>query len=467
MALISKINRSLSGRAVLYSFGNFAVSCLSAIAAPILVRMMTTSEFGLASVYIAWVALLSKVVGLRIDGTIQNARTSFGEKNLRRYCSSVLSLAALFFLMILAVSVLLAPQCAALTGLSSTIWVLAVVTSFCFACSDLRRSYCSATKNASGDLAISFSLSFLQLGVSILLILLAVFPNAYLDRVVGYSMPTIMIGGGILVYFLIRGRCLLDVEYWRFCLSFSVPMIFNGIAYLLVSQCDRLMLNSLIGSDVAGVYSFACTIALPITVVTAAMGSAWQPEYYELKAAGNARDLRVHANRYTSNIVLITAIIMFISPELLRVFGTEQYYGGIVLLPIMIASYFFQFLYTWPVNCSLFYRKTGHIALATIGAAILNVVLNFVLIPRFGMLGATCSTLASFVALFLLHQMVARMTLPDYGLSLKWFALPVAALVVIIALYYIFLDLVIVRICLEILLVGVLALKIKRDRSLL
>lgn len=92
MGIKTKVNTSLSGRAVLYTVGQFAINFLSVISAPIFVRLMTTSEYGMAAVYFTWVSILSNSVGLRADSSIQNGWSEFGEKSLKSYVSSICAL---------------------------------------------------------------------------------------------------------------------------------------------------------------------------------------------------------------------------------------------------------------------------------------------------------------------------------------------------------------------------------------
>ena len=76
--MLLKINNSLNGRALLYTIGNFALAASNFLASVIFIRIMSVADYGLASVYITWVLLFSKIIGLRIEGTIQNAMLSYG-----------------------------------------------------------------------------------------------------------------------------------------------------------------------------------------------------------------------------------------------------------------------------------------------------------------------------------------------------------------------------------------------------
>lgn len=467
MSFLEKMNSSLSGRALIYTVGNFALGASTFLASAVFVRMMSASDYGLSCVYITWVALVAQIIGLRIEGTVQNACLTYGKDNLRAYCSSVLFFDLLVSTVILTLSIVLIDPLSEIVGIEQDVWILVIVTAFFLTCSSIRKTYCSAIRNAPGDLAVSCILAFGQIGLSVLLIWFAVCGSDYLDRIWGYSVPAILVGIGICIYFFAKGRKFIVSKYWKFCLSFSVPMIFNGIAYLVVNQSDRLMLNSMMGSDIAGIYSFAYSIALPISVITQSLGTAWQPEYYELKAKGQDEQLKIHAKRYTTNVLLIMVLLMCVSPEVLIILGTQDYYSGLSILPMIILGYFFQFLYTWPLNCELFHRKTIGIAAATIIAATVNITLNYVLIPIWGMEGSAVATCVSFALLFAMHHAMARFLTKEYILKIEWFVpyalVAIAAAVVLTVLV----DCMIARWMIGILVGLTIAARIKKHGSVL
>lgn len=464
--MLSKINNSLNGRAILYTFGNFALAASNFLASVIFIRIMSVADYGLASVYITWVLLFSKIIGLRIEGTIQNAMLSYGRDKLRQYCSSVLALDLLFSLLILVISILFLEPISGLLDLREEFVVLAIVTSFFIVCSDLRRNYCSATKNAPGDLLVSCALAFGQIILSIVFIYAELFDSGYSDRVWGYSIPAVIIGLAICLFFFSRGRKFICLKYWRFCLSFSLPMILNGIAYLIINQSDRLLLNSLIGAEAAGIFAFSFSLAQPIGVITQSLGTAWQPEYYELKSKGKVNLLANHAKRYTWNVFLVAMLLMCITPEMLIILGTPEYYSGVPILPFIIAGYFFQFLYTWPVNCEMFYRKTIGITIATAVAAIANVLLNIALIPCFALMGSAIASSISFLLLFSVHHLFARAFVKDYNLRIQWFFPFIAGILVATISMFLLSDFLLIRWLVGAAVLGILVYRIKRDKSI-
>lgn len=444
MGVTGKINASLSGRAILYTAGQLSLNFLSVVSAPIFVRLMTTSEYGMAAVYFTWVSILSNIVGLRADASIQNGWAEFGEKRLNAYVSSICSLSCCFFLAILFVVAIFGGSLARLLDMSYAVLLLCVTTSFFIACSNVRMAYCTVTCNATANMLISLVLSVAQIVMSIILLIL-VLDDGYLARIAGYSMPTILIGFGFLIWFYRNGRTLYDKSFWHFCLSLSLPLILNGIAYLLINQCDRLMLNSLVGPESAGIYSFAYSCALPASVVCSAMNSAWTPEYFKLMKEGDQATLASRSSRYMNNMTLVSAGIMLICPEILKVLGTPSYYDGIGMLPLVVLAYYFQFLYTWPVNCEFYYKKTNWMTVATLGATVINVVLNLLLIPSFTLMGASLASLVAFVFLLIFHHCIAKKLTTGYCWTAMWYLKRIVFMSAILTITYLFLNTLLVR----------------------
>lgn len=465
MGIKSKVNTSLSGRAVLYTVGQLSLNFLSVISAPIFVRLMTTSEYGMAAVYFTWVSILSNIVGLRADSSIQNGWSEFGEKNLNSYVSSICALSCCFFFFILTFVFAFGAPLARLLDMSYGVLLLCVVTSFFIACSNVRMAYCTVTCNATANMLISLVLSVSQIAMSIVL-LMFVINDGYLARIAGYSIPTILIGLAFLVWFYRNGKTIYDRSYWRFCLALSLPLILNGIAYLLINQCDRLMLNAIVGPDCAGIYSFAYSCALPASVVCSAMNSAWTPEYFKLMKDGDFGTLAVRSSRYMNNMTLVSAAIMLVSPEVLKLLGTSSYYEGIAMLPLIVMAYYFQYLYTWPVNCEFYYKQTSWMTVATIGATLVNVALNLVLIPRFTLIGASLASLIAFIFLMVFHHVIAGKKTEGYCWSLSWYMKRVLPMFAVLAITYVFIDLMVARWLLALSFGAVLLALMKKNKSL-
>ena len=106
-------------------------------------------------------------------------------------------------------------------------------------------------------------------------------------------------------------------------------------------------------------------------------------------------------------MLLVTAVGL-ITPEILYFMGGKAYADAIFVLPPVMAGCVFQFCYTMYVNIETYEKKTGKMALATMTGAVVNIVLNYIFIPRYGYVAAAFTTLVGYSVLFVVHFMVVK-----------------------------------------------------------
>ena len=98
-------------------------------------------------------------------------------------------------------------------------------------------------------------------------------------------------------------------------------------------------------------------------------------------------------------------------------------------------------MYQFLVNFEFFHKKTQIIAIGTIAAAIINVILNMYLIPFWGMYGAAVATMLSYIALFIFHYfIVTHMKNCSYHLKMKIFISGMLAVCSSVILFYVLAD---------------------------
>lgn len=87
----------------------------------------------------------------------------------------------------------------------------------------------------------------------------------------------------------------------------------------------------------------------------------------------------------------LLSVFAFVIREVGYLLSGEEYSSGMNILPILVFAVYFTFMYQFPVNFEFFHRKTNIIAIGTSSSAILNIILNCIMIPIWGMYGAAIS----------------------------------------------------------------------------
>jgi O-antigen/teichoic acid export membrane protein len=109
--------------------------------------------------------------------------------------------------------------------------------------------------------------------------------------------------------------------------------------------------------------------------------------------------------------ISLVLLLAGFSKELLWVFTTTQYYGSWHTIPLLAAAMLLANMYIFAPGIFIA-RRTGLVAAINVGAALLNVGGNFLLIPVFGTLGAASATLASSLIAFLMYVYCNRRFYP-------------------------------------------------------
>ncbi|MCD6449424.1 MAG: polysaccharide biosynthesis C-terminal domain-containing protein, partial [Thermotogaceae bacterium] len=113
---------------------------------------------------------------------------------------------------------------------------------------------------------------------------------------------------------------------------------------------------------------------------------------------------------------------------------------GLRLVPIIVASYYFVFLYSFPVNLEFYLKKTHIISLGTILAGAINIFLNYIFIPTFGYSAAAFTTLVSYIFLFAFHYFNARVLFKKNLFPLRYFLYGMLIIFGFITVFYMFVS---------------------------
>ena len=125
----------------------------------------------------------------------------------------------------------------------------------------------------------------------------------------------------------------------------------------------------------------------------------------------NNRDYTTIRRRVNEILILIAGVVvllMFFVPEVVRIFASSEYYEAIYVVPPVASSMFFIFLYTLFASPQLYFEENRYMAATSIGAACLNIVLNYIFIKLFGYIAAGYTTLVCYVVYSLGHYYYSK-----------------------------------------------------------
>jgi PST family polysaccharide transporter len=220
---------------------------------------------------------------------------------------------------------------------------------------------------------------------------------------------------------------------WRWSLSRassllqdSWPLILSGIAIMIYTRIDQIMLGEMLGHEVVGIYSAATRISEIWYFIPVAIASSVSPAITEAKKISEGLYYRRLERVFRLMTLVSLSIVIpmtFLSEAVTRLFYGAGYAGAGRILSVHIWAAVFVFLGVaqgpWTLNEGLMRLSLQR---AVFGAAA-NILLNLVLIPRYGGIGAAVATLVSqSLSSFLLNG-CDRRTRRIFSLQLGSFAL--------------------------------------------
>ncbi len=391
---------------------------LAFFSSPYFSRILGTANYGIVSVFNTWVTVITIVYFVRMNGAIVMGITEFGEEEQAGYQSSILFLSILIFM---GFSILTLGAVAMIDSSQLLFVVMMLVQGFGMFCVTFANSKFTYEFRADLNFYMSVGVSAATIVLSVVMINGYSAKDNYWGRIYGVTIPYFFIGVVITSYILLKGKEAVNFTYWKFALPLAVPMVFHGISGIILSQSDRVMLQAMQNSSVAGIYSLAYTFSNVINVCWSALNNTWVPIYYTNTKNGNINRIKKQTKNYLELFSVLCIGFMMLTPEVYKIFASEEYRSCISIIPIFVVGFYFIFLYSFPVNYEIYHKKTKVIAVGSTASAVINVILNYALIGEWGAYGASIATLISYIVQFLFHYCAAKYVVKgtEYPFSIK------------------------------------------------
>jgi O-antigen/teichoic acid export membrane protein len=388
-----------------YTISNFVTKSVGIITTPIFTRLLTKEDFGSFNNYLSWVAVFSIIITLNLESTFISARFDFPKK-FDEYVFSVLMLSSVSSLIWLLIFNIFAGFAQQRLGMSQiyincmNIYLLFLPAVNMF---QARERYFFEYKKS---VLIG---ALITLGTALVSVLLVVFMHNKLKaRILGSLLPTVVIGLVLYIVIAIHGKkiCL---EYWKYAIPICLPFVPHLLSMTVLNAVDKIMITNMCGAAENATYSVAYTCSSVITILITSLNSAFSPWLGEKLNANLIEEINAVSKKYILLFIGLAVCCMLVSPELIIILGGKNYTEALYVMPPVMLGCVYQFLYTLFVNIEQFKKKTIGMAFASASAAILNYVLNYVLIPKYGYIAAAYTTLVSYLWLLLIHMLLVRL----------------------------------------------------------
>lgn len=374
---------------------------VSIITTPIFTRLLSTAEYGQYSVFNSWLGIVSVFVTLQLySGAFTQGMVKFENKKMK-YASSIQGL-CLTLVVCWTIIYLLFHEfwnnlfeltIVQMLAMLVLIWSTSVFNFWSVEQRVDLRYHTLVTITIVSTLAKPF--------VGIIFVILA--EDKVTARILGLALVELVCYTWMFFSQMHRGKTYFDRSFWKHALLFNLPLLPHYLSMVVLNSSDRIMINNMVGSNEAGIYSLAYSISQIMTVLNTALLQTIEPWMYKKIKANRMEDLSGVAYPAVIGVSAVNILLIAFAPEAIALFAPPAYYDAIwVILPVAMSVYF-MFAYSFFAVFEFYYEKTKYIAIATVSGAVLNIVLNYIFIKLFGYCAAGYTTLACFIIFAVYH----------------------------------------------------------------
>lgn len=384
----------------IYLFGGLLNPAISFLLLPVLTRYLTPSDYGILAIINSVNGFLLNLVIFGQNSSLQRFFYDYDKdrsKELLINCFLIVSVTSLISGVLLWVF-----QSIFKYNFGFENWWLAVILFIAYstAFKTLIQSHMQIAKHPITFVQISVSSFLITILLSIYLVVYRGYDwqgRVYASLIFGILF--LVFGVGFMLFSnkvsLTPSKSVLkDISY------FGSGLVPGALAGWGLNLADRFILSHMVGAATTGLYNIGYQFGYIVYLVVAACGRAWAPYFWENYLSkgeiGRRNIMRVSRN-ILIGIFLLALSVALIGPIILRIMVPPQFYEASKYIKWVAFGYAFQGLQIVFSPYLAYHKKTFLMSLIATTSVILNVILNLLLIPYYGGVGAAIATLLAFL----------------------------------------------------------------------
>lgn len=192
-------------------------------------------------------------------------------------------------------------------------------------------------------------------------------------------------------------------------LKYSLPILPHNLSAWAMNLVDRIIINKLATLSLVGIFDMGSQIGKLINIITLGVNSAYSPWFFEqLKKDKDNKKLIADVTIKIIIFYIVVAVsISWLSPELLFLIADKSFYSAWKVVPLITFAFVVNGFY-YSFSNVFFLEKTKYLPFITITGALINIGLNFLLIPSYGIMGAAIASILSKVVFSLIAYVVSQ-----------------------------------------------------------
>ncbi|MCJ7570974.1 MAG: flippase [Candidatus Thermoplasmatota archaeon] len=204
----------------------------------------------------------------------------------------------------------------------------------------------------------------------------------------------------------VKSRTEFDFSFFKSTIKLALPLVMVSLFTTVFVRADTILLSIFKGDEVVGWYNAAYSLVLGLRVIPGLIVTAIVPtlSYYYIASRTSLKVVYEKYFRYLFMLGLPTAMgASLLSDKIILLLYGSEYTNSIIALRILSWDILLIFLYTILSGILISIDKQNEMAIAAAVTALVNVIINIILIPYFSYVGAAVATISSETILFVIY----------------------------------------------------------------
>lgn len=390
--------KELVKNTVVLGIGKFLPKVISVITLPIVTAQLTKAEYGTYDLLSTLVMLVTPIATLQIQSAA--FRFLIDQRGNKEKSSEIIT-------NILFVTVPISVIVSIIIGIimDQLSFILRIIISLYFITDVLYSTFAQITRGLAMNKIYSVSSIVVSVvnGAGIVLALSVMstgLTGVIISLCIANIVAVIFLGANIHISSYIR-ISLVSMVTIKELVAYSWPMIPNNLSTWVLSLSDRLIITAVLGIEANAVYAVANKIPNMLSLAQSVFVMAWQEN---ASIAVHDQDASAYYTKMYDKILSLmfgfTALLIGFTPIMFWVLIRGDYDAAYYQIPILILGMFFYCMSAFQGGIYIAHKKTKSVGVTTMLAAVINFVVNMLLIHIIGITAASLSTL---IAYFLLY----------------------------------------------------------------
>lgn len=399
-----KRDKYLLKNTLVFAIGNFGTKFISFFLVPLYTNILSTSDYGTVDLVSTICTVAVPMLSLNIGDAIMRFALD-KDANQEKILSTgmvILGITSILSLALIPFSLLMP----AISSYGIYVYLYTVTLAY----SQIFLSYLRGREQllhySIGNIIHTFAIAVSNI---ILLVFLHKGIKGYL---LAYIISNIVAAAYAFItgkIYVIFKRFNFDIELTKKMAVYSIVLIPNSFMWWIMNSSDRIMVTSMVGVAANGIYAVAYKVPTLLSTVTNVFNNAW---FYSAIRENESADKEEYSNAVYKNMVCTVTLaaggLLMLMKPFLRFYVEKEYYLAWQYTPYLVIGFVFMTLGTFLATSYTVNKDSLGFLISGMVGALVNVILNFLLIPYFEAAGAAFATCISYFSVFLFRVFNTR-----------------------------------------------------------